>query len=304
MAVRRTMNVVAVLAVCIGLTFAGLTSKAHADVVYANGASPGDAYTNAGGTNQGQAVGLSGWYYNNVRNNGSVGINKTYAQNGNASAQLITTQGPVDPSSKADIEFLAGGTLDSGNYRASSSLGSFSQFTSMHYDWYRDSSSTNSAVQHPALRILLDRDGDLATTYDRGGLVFERAYNGGGGAATNSWVTDTVSARTVVWNFGFEFGFGFDIDSDGSAYDDTLSEWQSYMPKAVILGFSAGVGGGWGPFKGAVDNIGWLIGEQSSSYNFEVREVVATPEPGTMLLMGIGVVGAFLVKRRKAKVVC
>ncbi len=26
------------------------------------------------GTNQGQAVGSSGWYYNNVRNNGVVGI--------------------------------------------------------------------------------------------------------------------------------------------------------------------------------------------------------------------------------------
>lgn len=303
MALRRILHVVAALAVCIGLAFAGPISNAHADVVYANGTTPGDAYTNSGVSNQGQAVGLSGWYYNNVRNNGSVGINNTYPQSGNASVKLITTQGPGGASSKADIEFLAGGTLFSGNYVASSSLGSFSQFTSMHYDWYRDSSSTSSSGLHPALRIILDRDGNLATIGDRGGLVFERAYNGGG-VVNNTWVTDTVSANTYVWNFGLGLGNEYNINSTSYAYDATLSEWQSFLPNAVILGFSSGVGSGWGPFAGAVDNIGWLVGQQSSSYNFEVQGMVATPEPGTMLLMGVGVVGAFLVKRRKAKADC
>ena len=303
MASRRILHVVAALAVCIGLAFAGPISNAHADVVYANGTSPGDSYTNASGTNQGQAVGLSGWYYNNVRNNGSVGINNTYPQAGNASAQLIITQGPGGASSKADIEFLAGGTLFSGNYFANASLGSFSDLTFMQYDWYRDSISTNSAGQHPALRVLLDRDGNLATTGDRGGLVFERAYNGGG-VVTDAWITDTVSANTNVWNFGLGLGNEYNIDSTPYAFDGTLSEWQSFLPNAVILGFSSGVGSGWGPFYGAVDNIGWLIDGENSSYNFEVQRVAATPEPGTMLLMGVGVAGVVFMKRRKAKAVC
>lgn len=43
----------------------------------------------------------------------------------------------------------------------------------MSYDWYRDSASTNNAIQHPALRVLL-----AVTTLSgvsTGGLVFERA---------------------------------------------------------------------------------------------------------------------------------
>jgi hypothetical protein len=263
---------------------------ANAQTVYSNNAIPGDNYVNAGPTNQGQAVGASGWFYNNVRNNGSVGINTTYARSGNGSALL----GSPDANGKADIEYLAGGLNVAGNYYATSTLGSFSTLSSYGYDWFRSSSST-AAGFHPSLRVLLDADGNLATTTDRGGLVFERVYNSGS-ITDDVWNTDTVGANTNVWNFGLGLGFAFDIGNNGYAYDDTLSQWQAYLPNATILGFSSGVGSGWtGTFAGAVDNINWTIGGVNTSTNFE-----AVPEPGTMIALGAGIAGLIARKRKKA----
>jgi len=277
------------------------TVGAQAAVVLSNNVVPGDTFSNAGGSNQGQAVGATGWYYNNVRNSGTAGINNAYARSGNGSALLQGTVGPGGASSKADIEYLSGGVAVGGNFFATTSMGLFSTFSAMQYDWYRDSGSTNSVVQMPALRILLDLDGNLATTGDRGGLVYEWAYNQAGNATTNTWVTATIGASTNLWNFGLGLGFEFDIDGDGTPYD-TLTEWQgsARMANAAILGFSAGVGSGWGPFIGAVDNIGWTINGQSQTSNFEVSGGAVVPEPGTMLLVGAALLGVAVARRRRS----
>jgi len=274
----------------------------NATTILANSTAPGDSYTNPGTSNQGQAVGLTSWFYNNVRNSGVVGINNTYARSGNGSAYLETTVGPGGNSSKADIEFLAGGTSLFGNFVATSSLGTLGQLTSLSYDWYRDNVSTNSNAQHPALRILIDADGNLLTTGDRGGLVFERAYNSLT-VPTDTWVTDAVSGSTNLWSYGFGVSFAF------GGYNRTLNDWitgftdnntaSPLSADSKILGFSAGVGSGWGPFKGAVDNISWTIDGNSSSYNFEVAGEPAVPGPAAALPMALGFLVGLARRRRK-----
>lgn len=275
---------------------AGVNNRAEAAIVLSNaGTAPGDLFVNSGPTNQGQAVGTTGWYYNNVRNNAGVGINVAYPRSGDGSVLFQSPSG----AGKADIEYLANAVNIGGNYVAAGSLGRFADFVGMSYEWYRDGTSTNPSAQHPSLRILLDADGNLLTTGDRGGLVFERPYNTPSVVPTDTWVADSIGSGTFVWNFGLGLGFAADIDGSSSGYDQTVSQWQAYLPNAVILGFSSGVGSGWnGVFRGAVDNIGWTIGNQSFTFNFEVAPAAAIPEPATLAVIGVGLAGLSLRRRR------
>ncbi|MCS6951084.1 MAG: PEP-CTERM sorting domain-containing protein [bacterium] len=273
------------------------TAVSAQTIVYSNNPAPGDLFVNAGPANQGQAVGTSGWYYNNVRNNGVVGINTTYPWNGNGSVYFNTPSGAA----KADIEYLVNAVSVSGNFFSAGVIAPFSQLQSLSYRWYRDSSSTVAAHFHPVVRVLLDADGNLLTTSDRGGLVWEGVYQTvsspwtPASAPTNSWQSYTVTDSSYMWNFGLGIGFAANINSTPYAYDATLAEWKNYFPNAVIIGFSMGVGSGWnGVFTGAVDGISWTINGQTTSFNFEV-----VPEPATMALFGLGlaVVGGLLYRR-------
>ena len=122
--------------------------------------------------------------------------------------------------------------------------------------------------------------------------------NGGGAAPTDSWVTDVVTGTTFLWNFGLGIGNEANINATPYAYDATLAEWQAHSPNAVILGFSSGVGSGWGPFVGAVDNISWTIGGVTTMSNFEL-ERATVPEPGSLALLGLALAGLAVARRRK-----
>lgn len=266
-------------------------TAAHAETIVYPNTPTGETYSNASGTNQGQAIGATGWFYNNVRNGGSVGIDGSQPRSGTGSVHFVGQDG----GDKADIEYLATGTGLSGNFFAAGSLGAFSDLFEFSYDWYRSSASTNPTNQHPSLRVLLDRDGDLTTTGDRGGLVFEAVYNGTPTAPTNQWVTSTVSSTTKLWNFGLGLGSEYNLNGNG-AYGSDLSQWKTFMPNARVLGFSSGIGSGWnGYFEGWVDNIEWTFGETTTRTNFEVQ---AVPEPTTLGLLGLALAAARRTLRR------
>ncbi len=288
------MNRFALLGI-VGLALAAASSQAVVINVYANNSFPGDSFTNAGTSNASQAVGATGWLYNNVRNNGVAGINTNLPRSGNGSAWLKSSQGGA-LSSKADIEYI------SNNGATITSMGTLGSLNALSYDWYRKSGGSAAAHLHPVLRMYVDADGNLATSNDRGYLVFERAYNPSTSPVpTNAWQSDDVfnwngaGASANVW--WVQFGVGID-----NTYNRTIQNWVAGANTAgfaqlsgnsAIYGLSSGVGSGWDTMESAVDNLTiGFTGGAAMTYNFEV-----VPEPGTMIALGVG--AAALLRRRK-----
>jgi hypothetical protein len=243
---------------------------------------------------------INKWYLDNFRTVGSgpytsittAAITNTQPRSGNGSVEMSLTDG----SGKADYVytwgFVQGRTL--GNLDALS------------YDWYRDGSSTAAPHLMPALRLLYDADGSALTADDRGYLIFEQVYNPpsfNGAVPTDQWVSSDV----IGANFWMrQFSPGNTVES----YDNTLAEWiAGAHPSAVadrlsansaILGLEFGIGSGWtGTFRGNVDNVSFGFGRDSTTFNFETASA-AVPEPGSLALLGLGLMGVFLGRRRKA----
>jgi len=275
------------------LVFAGV---ANAQVVLPNNPS-GDFYTNAGASSQGQAVGTSGFFYNNVRNGATVGINAEVPRNGTGSVYFKSE----DSSDKADFELLAAGTEFGGNFFAAGSLGKLGDLEALSYSWFRKGSSTTTANFQPVVRILVDADGNLATTGDRGGLVFEIAYNGAATAATDTWVNEDIfgynsGAGANLWTFGAGMSFAQE------GYGVKLSDWQAGRATigagSEVLGFSMGIGSGWADgFEGAVDDLSFkFAGQNAQTFNFE-----AVPEPSSMMALFGGLAGIAARPKRAKK---
>ncbi len=276
--------------VLIAALAAVVAASANAQIVYSNNPTPGDYFVgNVGGI--GQPVGSSGWYYNNVRNGATVGINQDYARSGNGSVHFSVGSG-----SKADIEYLAGTGFNLlGTYYPTASLGKLSDLSSVAFDWYRDSASTVAAHFHTGARVYIDADANPFTTGDLGYLIYERIYNGSPGPAVeDQWVSDGIGLTTKLWTSG-------SLGGDTNGYNNTLQDFidgavSGINGDSAIVGFSFGIGSGWtGQTEMALDNVSWTIDGVTTSSNFEVNPV---PEPATMTALAVGALA--LLRRKKS----
>ncbi|MGA2140208.1 MAG: PEP-CTERM sorting domain-containing protein [Verrucomicrobiia bacterium] len=275
------------LALVSGAMAVASIASANTVVVDANNTSPGDDFTNAGAVTTtpaapGAALDASGWYYNNVRNNGHVGISTANPFDGDGSVGFNATQGGGS-SSKADIEYynIVGGVPQS--------LGTLGNLTSFSYDWYRNSGGTASQWLTPVLRLYVESP-DLTKS---GYLVFEPVYNalGNNAAPVNQWETDNIVTEDAhLWSSGST------LPNLGNDYGDAvkLSSWKANYGNYLVLGVSAGVGSGWDTLQGAVDDITVGFSGAATTYNFEV-----VPEPTTLALLGFGLAGLVLIRKRK-----
>jgi len=224
-----------------------------------------------GGNRATQAPVANLWQQQNVGGGGSVGITDHFPQSGNGSAYFAGTSGD----SKSDLEY----------YFATPHA--LSALSSLSYDWYRSSTSTNPAGQHLPLRLIVS-DGTVG-----GYLVYEGAYNGSPTAATDTWtsvtmdlIEESADAATKFWGTG-------SLPGAFSVFTRTIDDWEALLPSLLVYGISFGAGSGWnGLFEGAVDNVSIAFSDgYALSANFEV------PEPAAIGLFGLALLGLWGMRR-------
>lgn len=263
--------------------FLGLGQGVGADtIVYSNNPAPGDwvVSPNVAGTSTDVAVGSSGWSYSAYSGDGtsvaSMGIRTDFPRSGNGSVVLSLNGNGAE----TDMTYWTG-----------NSLGSFSSLNALSYDWYRDGSSNNNAIQAPAMGIWVSNNGGTSGKW----VIYEPYYNEAGGwtAPTDQWVTSNAynSGNGQFWSYAL-----------GPWTQQSLSAWQTALAGYDVYALAAFAGSGWGntQFLGAIDNVTvGFDGHDPVTYNFEV-----VPEPSSIVLSivagGIGLIGVARRRSRRA----
>jgi len=127
------------------------------------------------------------------------------------------------------------------------------------FDYYLASSDRTDVI--PVIRIMVDGDGNLATTADQGELVFEWAYQGLGATQTGSWQhVDLAGADWKAWQHS--------SSGNHDVYPDfrPLSDWSDasgYTPtggvhfdqNSVVIGWQIALGSGNGTTDAYLDHL-------------------------------------------------
>ena len=127
------------------------------------------------------------------------------------------------------------------------------------FDYYIESSSRTDVI--PVIRLIVDADGDLATTGDRGELVFEYSYQGFGATTQDAWRSaDLVGGDWKAWQRSFG------ANRDELANMTVFSDWadaDGFTPtgglhfdeNSLILGYSIALGSTNGANNIYMDNL-------------------------------------------------
>ena len=153
---------------------------------------------------------------------------------------------------------------NNGRLRLNNGFDADQQFTlgeldELSFDYFIDSSDRTDVI--PVVRLIVDGDGDLTTTADRGELVFEYAYQGLPATTQDSWQTaDLEGDDWVAWQRSNN------TNHDQVANMTELSDWAdadgftpaggvTFNEDSLVLGYSVALGSGNGTGDMYVDNL-------------------------------------------------
>ncbi len=239
------------------------------------------------------------WFENDVRPGGTASIADLSGTGGNLENNAPLPQGAArlttgfDDNHKAEI-----GVADTYGTAGNVLNNSFQ----LGYSFYKANVPGGNTFAAPSIKLtffnpLTVGDGFVS-------LVYEPYLNGNNPVATGDWTDVQIDLNSgLFWQTG---GFGQVFDqSKLLTLGDWLTEFDADFLAAQMLLLSVGVGSFNQGQDGYFDNVSLAydtIGAATfdKTYDFEVART-AIPEPGTLGLLGLGILGLGLVRRRSMK---
>ena len=163
-------------------------------------------------------------------------------------------------------------------------LGDLASVQSLTFDWMIANGSSNpyNVDYTPALRLLIQNGAN------RQELIWEGAYNNVYGPQTEQGIWYSSSANDLFYITGGSVNEG-----------RTIADWASLLTGARVSGISVGVGSGASTgYHAFADNVTLATRGGSTTYNFELAGAVPEPSTWAMLILGFGVIGGALRRRR------
>lgn len=240
------------------------------------------------------------WFENDVRPGGTASIANLAGAGGNLENNAPLPQGAArlttgfDNSHKAEIAVAD-------NYgTARNSLNNSFQ---LGYSFYKENVPGGNTFAAPSIKLTFSNAATVGDGFVT--LVYEPYLNGNSPVATGDWTDVQIDLDNgLFWQTG-GFGEAFD-QSKLLTLGNWLTEFDADFLDAEMLYLSVGVGsfnqGQDGYFDGvnlAYQTVG--AAEFDKTYDFETART-AVPEPGTLGLLGLGILGLALARRRSPKI--
>jgi hypothetical protein len=249
----------------------------------------------------------SGWQVVDTQAGGQASIVSLSGLGGNLDNNAPLPGGAVLLTTGADNNDKAGIGL-SANF---GTVGDFLANGEISFSYLKGSAGDLNAFAAPSLKLTV-LDTSIEAGHGSDGyttFVFEPSWNQPGFAnvshavPTDDWIhVDVTGDSGLFWLTGI-YGSP-SIAAGGANLQKTIGDWNTALGlddllSAQILSISFGVGTYNQGQTGYIDNVHIVSGNFDETYDFEVAAANAVPEPGTLGLVGIGLLGLAFAYRRK-----
>ena len=185
------------------------------------------------------------------------------------------------------------------NYNSAYTGLALSSITALSYSTYVNTNGDPDLA--PALDFNVDPNAST-TAYD-GRLVFEPYYTAGSSTSPivqNQWQTwNAFSATAGGWWFSKSSVFANCTQANPCTWAQVIAFYPDLVTNVNFGGLGFKVGGGWPDAVTAnVDNFTLGIGQTTTTFDFDPA-ATAVPEPGTLAIVAVGLLGVFGIGRRR-----